>query len=54
MRHIISVIFLFFCISCFGQAGDKELSVKIKKQDEIIKDHLENGAWKHYLYSSEW
>ncbi len=25
-----------------------------KKQEEIIKEHLNNGAWKHQLYSREW
>ena len=31
-----------------------ELSVDKVKQEEIINEHLKNGAWKHELYSREW
>ena len=31
-----------------------ELTVDKEKQEEIINEHLKNGAWKHELYSREW
>jgi flagellar motor switch protein FliM len=30
------------------------LKVDKEKQEEIINEHLKNGAWKHETYSREW
>ena len=31
-----------------------EINADKKKQEEIINEHLKNGAWKYELYSREW
>ena len=31
-----------------------EIEVDKEKQEEIINEHLKNGAWKYQLYSQEW
>lgn len=66
MRKNIKIltILLFATISSCGQndKSDKDLtknkviefSPDKDKQEEIINEHLKNGAWKHELYSREW
>lgn len=66
MRNTIKILtfLLIVTISSCGQ-NDKsakniaenkvtELIPDKEKQEEIINEHLKNGAWKHELYSREW
>ncbi|WP_109683476.1 tetratricopeptide repeat protein [Xanthomarina spongicola] len=60
----ILTILIFATISSCGQndKSDKdiaenkliELNPNKEKQQEIINEHLKNGAWKYELYSREW
>ena len=54
MIKIITVVSLFITLSCFSQTIPKELADKKTKQEAIIKEHLENGAWQHMMFSKEW
>ena len=54
MIKIITILFLFITLSCFSQTIPKELADKKIKQEGIIKEHLENGAWQHMMFSKEW
>lgn len=61
MRIFIKIGILIFIVSCKQIEGTSELKigenyqVKTKaEQESIIKEHLENGAWKMGLYSREW
>jgi tetratricopeptide (TPR) repeat protein len=52
MIKIITFIALSIVSICFSQ-NTTTLANKTK-QDAIIKEHLENGAWKHMMFSKEW
>lgn len=54
MIKIITTISLFITLNCFGQTNPKEFADKTAKQEAIIKEHLENGAWQHMMFSKEW
>ena len=54
MIKIITTVSLFITLSCFSQTTPKQLVDKKIKQEAIIKEHLENGAWQHMMFSKEW
>jgi len=54
MIKIITTISLFIALNCFGQTTPKEIANKTANQEEIIKEHLENGAWQQMMFSKEW
>jgi tetratricopeptide (TPR) repeat protein len=54
MIKIITTISVLIGLNCFSQTAPKELTDKKSKQDAIIKEHLENGAWQHMMFSKEW
>ncbi len=61
MKSILKIGILTLMFSCHTQGESdtsNELSIQPQHgkehQDSIIKEHLENGAWKTGLYSKEW
>lgn len=59
--YIITTIFIFSLIACndrpvIESVKNEPVIKKVNKelQDAIIEEHLENGAWKNGLFSSEW
>lgn len=61
MKSIIIFGIIMLIVSCNQVNVTNELKIgennQIKtkeQQDSIVKEHLENGAWKEGLYSSEW
>ncbi|MGV2450895.1 UNVERIFIED_CONTAM: tetratricopeptide repeat protein [Ralstonia mannitolilytica] len=45
---------IFFSLFVFSFFSSQEKDARKILQQEIIKEHLENGAWKHMLFSKEW
>jgi tetratricopeptide (TPR) repeat protein len=54
MIKIITTISLFIALNCFSQTNIKEDTETKAKQDAIIKEFLEDGAWQHMMFSKEW
>ncbi|WP_445722291.1 tetratricopeptide repeat protein [Flavobacterium sp.] len=62
MLKISILLFSFTLASCTGQVindsnlknENEDLELKKKNQELIIKEHLENGAWQHMMFSKEW
>ncbi|WP_396211059.1 tetratricopeptide repeat protein [Flavobacterium sp.] len=54
MIKIITLLSILILSNCFGQATIQEVFDKKTKQEAIIKESLENGAWRHMLFSKEW
>lgn len=61
MKSILKIGILMLIISCNKKGENPTSKYNIKyhlaskeQQDSIIKEHLENGAWKKGLYSREW
>jgi tetratricopeptide (TPR) repeat protein len=54
MIKIITIVSLFITLNCFGQTNPKEFADKTARQEAIIKEHLENGAWQHMMFSKQW
>jgi tetratricopeptide (TPR) repeat protein len=54
MIQIFKLLLLLLVINCFGQTNPKEFADKTAKQEAIIKVSLENGAWKHMMFSKQW
>ncbi|MGB0884032.1 MAG: hypothetical protein ACPGTG_04885, partial [Flavobacteriales bacterium] len=61
MKLILKIGILIIIASC--EPNEKQIASEIEvlhqitskeNQDSIIKQHLENGAWKEGLYSREW
>lgn len=50
IKFILSIL-LLFSYSCNSQTDSSE---KKLNQEKIIKEHLENGAWRHMMFSKEW
>lgn len=51
MIKFILSIFLLFSYSCNSQTDSNEKKIN---QEKIIKEHLENGAWRYMMFSKEW
>lgn len=62
MKLILKIgVLILLTISCKQSKDGKNLEnqvnhliTSIEEQDSIIEEHLENGAWKKGLYSTEW
>ena len=54
MVKIITIISIFLVSNCFSQTNLKEVAETKAKQEEIIKEFLEEGAWQHMMFSKEW
>lgn len=54
MVKIIIFISIFVASKCFGQTNPISTDEIKVKQELIIKESLENGAWKHIMFSKEW
>lgn len=54
MIKIITIIFLFIFSDFYGQEDEKKIADKKVRQESIIKESLENGAWKHMMFSKQW
>jgi tetratricopeptide (TPR) repeat protein len=52
MNKFILFTTLLFSLQCQSQTETAE--IKKNRQEAIIKEHLENGAWKHIMSSKEW
>lgn len=53
MKYLIIICTLFF-VDSYCQTDKENDAGKKAKQELIIKECLENGAWKHMLFSKEW
>ncbi|MCL9804906.1 tetratricopeptide repeat protein [Flavobacterium amniphilum] len=51
MIRLMLFLILFSTSSCNSQSNSKEKKIR---QEEIIKEHLEKGAWRHMMFSKEW
>ena len=54
MQKIIILLSIFMFSHCSSQINSQEVTKNKTKQKEIIKESLENGAWKHMMFSKEW
>lgn len=61
MKPTLLLLFSLLLLSCNNQAQQQKEDKKPPNQplsqqspEDIIEEHLENGAWKHALYSKEW
>jgi tetratricopeptide (TPR) repeat protein len=50
----ITIFFLLVLSTSYAQVESKDKEDKKKRQESIIKEHLENGAWLHMMFSKEW
>lgn len=53
MKYLIIILSICFS-NCYSQNDKKNDVDKKAKQELIIKESLENGAWKHMMFSKEW
>jgi tetratricopeptide (TPR) repeat protein len=54
MIKIITISFLFIFSDFYGQETEKEIPDRKVRQEAVIKESLENGAWEHMMFSKQW
>lgn len=61
MKNLSGILLLLCLYSCLSSEKESKADIKVvdkkaikEKQDLIIKEHLEEGAWKEGLYSREY
>jgi tetratricopeptide (TPR) repeat protein len=54
MIKIFKLLLLLLVTNCLGQTNDDFQIEKKIRQEAIIKESLENGAWKHMMFSKQW
>jgi len=54
MIKIFKLLLLLLATNCLSQTNDDFQIEKKIRQEAIIKESLENGAWKHMMFSKQW
>jgi tetratricopeptide (TPR) repeat protein len=54
MIKIFKLLLLLLATNCLGQTNDDFQIEKKIRQEAIVKESLENGAWKHMMFSKQW
>jgi tetratricopeptide (TPR) repeat protein len=53
-KNLLIVLLCFVFMRSFSQKTTISKDIKKEKQQAIISEHLENGAWKYMMFSKEW